>query len=302
MTIKINNDTDDIKSVNSLDMNESVRKYEYQSVPDKYIYLVDYYNSAIAECGGNEDLFNVELFKAIYGEGKTPADILADSLKGYNGKVLIKLLNEDYADFCKSSAGEDFGSSLSEFCKSHDELYFADIWKKSAFSKEYDVVSILLQSDSNPSVSYQFAKKLAKQLKLSPAFKNVIDIRVCWNCIPVEEYIEHQESYRRQLLQGFALGDRRNDDFGFDLIMKTENEISRTGIYVLNFVVKTLIPQKIDYRSLKEHNYSVRSKNMHYFNQPLCSESALFKLEPVYFTWFGGISDVTKNYSFVSVN
>lgn len=206
MTIKINNNTDDIKSINSLDMNELVHKYDYQSVPDKYIYLVDYYNSAIAECGGNEDLFNVELFKAIYGEGKTPA------------------------------------------------------------------------------------------------FKNVIDIRVCWNCIPVEEYIDHQESYRRQLLQGFALGDRRNDDFGFDLIMKTENEISRTGIYVLNFVVKTLIPQKINYRSLKEHTYSVRSKNLHYYNQPLCSESALFKLEPVYFTWFGGISDVAKNYSFVSVN
>lgn len=288
MSNLMNNDTGNTEPVK----NNSFCSIGNYPLPDKYIYLVDYYNSAIAENGGNEDLFNVELFKAIYGDGKTPADILADSLKGFDGKVIIKLLNEDYADYCKGFAGDSFVSMLTGFNESHDEIYYADVWRKSAFSKEYDVISVLLQYDSNPSVSYQFAKKIAKQLKLSPAFKNVIDIRVCWNCIPVEEYIEHQEMYRRQLLQGFALGDRNIDEFGFDLIRLPENDVSRSGIYVLNFVVKTLIPQVIDHKSLIEHSYSVRGKKCYYYNQPLTSEAFLYKMEPMYFSCFGDMNDI----------
>lgn len=239
----------------------------------KYIFLRSYFKKMMS------GKFNSEIYNAINENISEPSQIIANKIKGFEGNVMIRTLDEDFAEFCLSHMGQDYsvGSAIQEYCLTHDENYFSKVWQESSATKEYDVVAVILNCDFVPTITVPFAKKIAKCLKLTPAFQNVTDIKVCFDPIPFNDYVLNQEEYQDKMLKAYATESMTNDFFGFSLDENIQynnknidklNYKSMKDSYCMCFIVQTTIPQVVNYDMLTTHSYSVRNKSKYTFTLP----------------------------------
>lgn len=262
----------------------------------RYIYTNDYFETVSKDCVGTE------IINAINNNQTDSAEILKRYLAHTACEIVFRVLNRDFAQHVLMyGKNKTFSENLNLFLKTHDEDYFKKAWQNASVSKEYDVISIVLESSEVPVIDVKFLDRIARQFRNTEVFRNVTEIKGCLTPVSLYEYASHQDYYDRLLFKNYFNEVLDGNNSCFEL---NDDETDRkpegysdagqhmkylyANRYCVCFVIKTQIPQIIDYRSLDEHLYSVRKKNMHSFVLPsdLEDEISRYRLHGVFYRNF----------------